>query len=389
MNTEKYTPEMESKYIDILRKLLLDHKYQYQYEIKSKKYLDLMEFIVYKTPLLNDSFYKLSTKVYWVLNDIKDFPKCHYCGKPFIYVNSSATGNYPTFCSASCRNKSNEFKNARRTTLIEHFGSMENFLKYKHEKGKQTIIENYGSIEEYERARRINYNKTLIKRYGSDKYRSEWTEKSKRTCLERYGVDSFSKTPEFRKLSSKIWKHIWENMEFRTKMSKLMKQQYNSIVKKIIETNLRRYGVEFYFSSKQARTYRRNMTEYDGIIFDSKLEIQFYSWCIENGLKVQVHPELYFDYDDGGVKRKYYPDFIVNDTIVVETKGCHFFRTNQVGELEMFLPFRYDFWDEDTYAKHCKTMNNKYRCMLEHGVLIVTEKDMKTLDKALFLSSSR
>lgn len=424
MDTEiKYTPEMESKYIKIIKKLVTEHPSSYHNFLKRKEYTELVEFIRYKVPLLADSFYTMSTKIHWVLNGITEFPKCHYCGNPLSKINVGAMSGYTTrFCSRKCQGNSQEYKEARKKTLIKRYGSLENFYKEASKQTRCTKIERYGTEKYNNREKCAETNlkrygnvcpanseegkrksrETKIRKYGhpnysnweqakktiatySEEQKHEWVEKARQTSLEKYGVEHYSKTSEFRKLSSRVWKKIWEDDVFKQKMSSISKNNFKKVVEKIIKTNMERYGVEFYFSSKQARTHRRNMTEYDGIIFDSKLEIQFYSWCIENGLKVQVHPELYFVYDDDGVKRKYYPDFIINDTIVVETKGGHFFRTNQAGELEMFLPFKYDFWDDNIYEKHCKTMNNKYKCMLENNVLIITEKDMKFLNKNIFL----
>ena len=130
MNTEKYTPAQESKYVAQLQSLIKEHRTSYHNVLKSKEFLDLLDYIRYKTPLLNDEFYSISTRIYWVLNDLTDFPSCHCCGKPFIKRNVCVLDGYPKFCSAMCRNKSPEFIEARKASLIRKYGSIEAYNLY-------------------------------------------------------------------------------------------------------------------------------------------------------------------------------------------------------------------------------------------------------------------
>lgn len=59
------------------------------------------------TPLLADPYYKIKTKVYWVLHDIKEFPKCHCegCHNAITRNVVSAVAGYSgtgMFCCNSC-----------------------------------------------------------------------------------------------------------------------------------------------------------------------------------------------------------------------------------------------------------------------------------------------
>lgn len=66
--------------------------------------------------------------------------------------------------------------------------------------------------------------------------------------------------------------------------------------------------------------------EYDGILFNSKLEVFAYKELKKNGLEAHYEPETYvlvepFRYDDKAVlAMKYTPDFVDYD-YVMETKG--------------------------------------------------------------------
>ena len=63
--------------------LLVSLKQQYKnYSIIIKnKYQNLYFWINDILPLLKNPIYNLSTKCYWILNNIQDFPKCKQCGK--------------------------------------------------------------------------------------------------------------------------------------------------------------------------------------------------------------------------------------------------------------------------------------------------------------------
>lgn len=57
------------------------------------------------TPKLNDPYYNLKTKIFWILNDIHDFPICQVCGKEIkknvISVNLGYSGK-GKYCSNKC-----------------------------------------------------------------------------------------------------------------------------------------------------------------------------------------------------------------------------------------------------------------------------------------------
>lgn len=92
--------------------------------------------------------------------------------------------------------------------------------------------------ENCENEKKISYSKYLRNYNRNNKgYYSCFDCKSivlKQTCLNKFGVDSYSKTDEFKKFIS-------ENLN------------YEEIHKKCKETNLERYGHEYYFQTKSVR----------------------------------------------------------------------------------------------------------------------------------------
>jgi len=89
----------------------------------------------------------------------------------------------------------------------------------------------------------IQYNKYLINKNRNDKgYYSCFSCKgieSKKTCLKKYGVDSYSKTDIFKETESVKWKGIKKGHE------------------KSKETCLKKYGVDSYFKTDESRNRNR------------------------------------------------------------------------------------------------------------------------------------
>ena len=63
-------------------------------------YKDLYDWLNLMLPMLNDSHYHISTKCYWILNGLVDFPTCSYkgCTYKFNEYNVQVNGSYPKFC---------------------------------------------------------------------------------------------------------------------------------------------------------------------------------------------------------------------------------------------------------------------------------------------------
>jgi len=82
----------------------------------------------------------------------------------------------------------------------------------------------------------VNYNRNNKGYYSCFKCK---TIELKKTCLKKYGVDSYSKTEEFKETESKKWKGIQKGSE---KMRETMKEKY---------------GVESYFQTQEMRERNR------------------------------------------------------------------------------------------------------------------------------------
>ena len=109
-------------------------------------------------------------------------------------------------------------------------------------------------------------------------------------------------------------------------------------------------------SQKRFKAYR-----YKDINFDSSYELAFYIYLEDHHKNFLYQPDLPLKYIGSDSKEhNYFPDFLVNGNFY-EIKGGQFF--NEAGE--PYNPYSKSYWWE------------KYNAMVEAGVHILREKDIK------------
>jgi hypothetical protein len=142
-------------------------------------------------------------RIYIIEHNItnKDSLLCPVCNKNYRKFNGSG---YTGVCCKNCRDKNPETLKKIKQTRLSHFGT-----------------------------------------YVS----SEILDKKRKTCLERYGVDSFSKTNEFvdKTKNTKLQRHGSETYNNSEKMLNTKEQRYGSKsynnMEKIRDTFQKKYGV--------------------------------------------------------------------------------------------------------------------------------------------------
>ena len=72
------------------------------------------------------------------------------------------------------------------------------------------------------------------------------------------------------------------------------------------------------FRENSVKSYKHGT--YNGIRCDSSWELAFVIWNLEHGNKIERCSDIR-TYLENGIRRLYYPDFIVNDSIIYEIKG--------------------------------------------------------------------
>lgn len=131
--------ELDSQMLERLKTLRQEHPYGWGGILsKSSKYADLAKWMCEKTPLLNDSKYTWTTRAYWILNGLVDFPPCPVCGSTeHMHKNvDHPTKGYFRACTPACAAANPDRNQKIKQTTFDHFGSS-NFFTSEAGKAKQ------------------------------------------------------------------------------------------------------------------------------------------------------------------------------------------------------------------------------------------------------------
>ena len=175
---------------------------------------------------------------------------------------------------------------------------------------------------------------TLTTRYGVTNVGQlpDHTAKMQKTSIHKFGAISYSSTQECKAKVSEHWKNITP-------------EKLANIRKKSEATCLRRYGVSSYSKTPAAQKKRRSRYEFCGIHFDSSYELSYFLWALYNNKTIE-RSSVTFEYLANGCIHTYIPDFIV-DGELVEIKGAHFFNENG----DLFNPFSKDLHEQEIYKQ--------------------------------------
>ena len=154
--------------------------------------------------------YKMSTKLFWLFNDIKGWKdsrvRCRECGKELHgkNVGSIKAMDFPTFCCRSCQVKNSTTQDTRKITSLELYGVDHPFKSEEVKaKAKATNKRDYGA-EWFigSKVGRERSQKTKLGRYGNPNYVNP--EKRDQTNLKRTGyANPFSNPRVIKKMVAK------------------------------------------------------------------------------------------------------------------------------------------------------------------------------------------
>ena len=142
-------------YFNELKNLCLFNPLGYSSLLRhSKKYLK--EWVEESTPMLNDPFYKMRTKIYWVLTGLDDFPKCKTCGKQIIHKNAKLLNqSLLDFCSFRCQTL--YFLDDINKKKIEKYGDIWNYKKCVKTTEERYGVSNCSKLSIFHKNRRSKY----------------------------------------------------------------------------------------------------------------------------------------------------------------------------------------------------------------------------------------
>jgi len=209
---------------------------------------------------------RFSERVFWILNDIDDYPICIECGKqwkPRYYGLSTKSYHNNLFCSTKCSSNNENVRQKYKDTCIERFdveyASQSDQVK---EKSKATCLERYG-VEYASQSLEVRntIHNSFLEKYGVEnpsqilevqlqkqlnyfeKYevyhpmqRNEVQQKSRETCLSNNGVLYPMQSEEIRNKSIKT---------FIEKYGVAHSSHVLQIQENKKTTNVQRYGVEY------------------------------------------------------------------------------------------------------------------------------------------------
>ena len=249
------------QYFQLLQQLVYNYPRTYINQLRSKKYKHILDWININLPLLSSDFYFISTKVYWILNGLKDFPTCIVCGTNEKYKkhNVTITRGYKKTCCLICAAKNPERQEKIKQTNIKKYG-VENVFQDKNviDKCKKSIFKKYG-VEHPRQSKDIvkKTKNTCLTKYGNENFNNR--EKAKITCLTKYGVENPQQT-EYVKQKTKqtnIEKYGWE-----------YSLSNKDIIQKKKNTCIERYGVSTYIATNENKQNIRKKT-YDKLCNDT------------------------------------------------------------------------------------------------------------------------
>lgn len=329
--------------------------------IISHSYPELKKWIDNQLPLLSSNAYTLSTKCYWILNNMIDFPICPTCGKNngFKDKNVRISNGYHRFCCSRCAQLNPEVNEHKKQSCKRSLG-VEHPLQAKKcmDKYHKTCEKNFGVDHNFKSQKCIEKrHKTWIDNYGYDHPMMSTTVKGnfKQSFKEKHGVENPSQLPEIQqKKEETSLKHY--GVKFPT--------QSEIVKNKTTQTCIEKYSVEHYVQSDDYKEKTKKKYLYENMYFHSAPELATYIWLKDNHLSFKYQPNLKFKYKFNGKMHFYMPDFLIEGKIV-EIKGDHFFKSDGT------MQNPYDHSQDALYEA-------KHQCMLKNNVEIWRyEKYMK------------
>jgi len=307
-----------------LQELLNKHIDSYSRKLKLPEYKELADAIAeyIPEPVRSDK-YSSATKLYWLLHGLTEFPRCISCCRIMSdrQVRNILIG-YTKCCSPQCARNSSQRKERYIKACRRKYG-----------------VDNISQLAEVKQKKAD----TTLKNYGVDNPGKSAViqNQMKQTCREKYGVDYSTQTEQMKEKTTK--------------------------------TLLQRYGVEHPLQNHDIRLKAQSRYKYNSINFDSKPELAYYIWLVDNNIDFEYQPNKEFKYSYKGKDLVYAPDFIINGRYT-EVKGRHFFKVNG----EMQNPFCHS-QDGIYEAKH--------QCMLKNDVEIILDNDNRILTALCYIES--
>ena len=196
-----------------------------------------------------DSSVPIAARLYCIINGISEMPKCKVCGKPVRF--DVVKRRFADWCSISCSASDPD-------TVKKANDAKANNKSSTKEKMRKTCIEKYG-VDSYFKSDEFKNKakKTFIEKYGVDSASKlkAVIDKVKATKLERYGSSTYNNAAKGK--VTKEAKYGNPNYNNRDKFKSTIKSFDNekklSILKKREATNIKKFGSAFATQSNEVK----------------------------------------------------------------------------------------------------------------------------------------
>ena len=157
--------------------------------------------------------------------------------------------------------------------------------------------------------------------------------------------------------------------------------QNKEVRKRIVEVCNEKYGCDNVMQNHNIRLINQSKISYNGINFDSQMEVDFYKLLEQNNIPFEYQPDVSFEYfDTKNKKHTYEPDFRIKNKLY-EIKGLHFFLNGDKTQ-RMINPYgRKDGPEIVKYRDDI--MEAKHQCMIIHNVTIITNLNEINLNELM------
>ena len=405
--------------------------------IQAHRHKELFDFILRKTEFLpKDS--KLVERVYCVIHGITTLPTCSCERHAKLTFRGTLKKGYCKHCrycvfsdpdvvqkrDQTCINRFGvKYYNQTEESKLRHKDAYRKHYGVNHVSEldwfKKLLSDKYNNKSEEEK-KQINDKriKTNQERFNADYFQEtyEWKYKSIETCNLKFGTDYASQNKEIAaKISISLcsksddeWQEILDKRR-TTNLERYDVESYSQtdeFKQKCIETCHNRYGVDHYSQTKECwdkiketcnlkygydfyqqspeyyanRTWKYTNPKHPDMTFGSSWEFIVYDFLLENHIVFEYQPPVSLPYEYKETHHTYHPDFRIGDKIV-EVKGDNFFRINpETDKEEMFCPYRDEDWSDEKYEWMCGLYEAKHQCMIANNIIILRREQIENLD---------
>lgn len=201
-------------------------------------------------------------------------------------VSNGAQTSEAKLKAIQTRKDNNSYISAQEKAKVTRerlYGSVETSYRQGVKKAQKTLIEKFGSLENAYQSQQETRLKTFQERFGVDNpfQAEECKQKSRQTCLEKYGTEYANQSSNTKKLifDSKLESGgpdnfgNWQQGQLtRIQNSGSLEESYRLGFEKQKETMLQKYGVECFFLSDELKNSRKKKDTTPNKIFAHLLD---------------------------------------------------------------------------------------------------------------------